>query len=167
MGDGGWIKLHRKIWQNPIVTKDADHFTLWIYLLTHATHQDFDTLWQGERITLHAGQLITGRKKISKETGVDESKVKRIIKVLKSEHQIDQQTSNKGSLITILAWDKYQISDQQNAQQVTNNCPTSDQQLPTIQEYKNINNKKEQEIFFNRARIKDKIKHRAEREGVK
>lgn len=167
MGDGGWIKLHRKIWQNPIVTKDPDHFTLWIYLLTHATHQDFDTLWQGERITLHAGQLITGRKKLSKELHICDSKVNRILQVLKSEHQIEQQTSNKGSLITILAWDKYQINEQQNEQQLNIKRTATEHQLNTIQEYKNINNKKEQEIFFNRARIKDKIKHRAEREGVK
>lgn len=125
----GWIKLHRKIWSNPIVTKSTDHFAVWIWLLTNATHQPVDKLWQGMRITLHPGQLITGRKAIAKETGVNESKVKRILIDFKSDQQIDQQTSVQGSLISILAWDRYQISDQQSDQQVTNERPTSDQQM--------------------------------------
>ena len=84
MGNG-WIKLHRKLWDNPIVTKDPDHLAVWIYLLTNATHKDYYILWSGKKKKLKPGQLITGRKEIAKITGVNESKVKRIIKLLKSD----------------------------------------------------------------------------------
>lgn len=124
----GWIKLHRKIWENPIVTKDSEYLAVWIWLLTHAEHKEKYELWGGQKIKLSTGQLITGRKKIAKETGVNESKVKRILFDFKSDQQIDQQSNTQGSLITILAWNKYQIKDQQSDQRVTNERPTSDQQ---------------------------------------
>ena len=54
----GWIKLHRKILDNPIVMKDSEHLAVWIYLLLNATHKDYDVLFEGKRITLKPGQLI-------------------------------------------------------------------------------------------------------------
>ena len=167
----GWVKIHRKMWSNPVVTKDVEHIALWIYLITHATHQDFDTLWKGQRVTLHPGQLITGRKKLALATGIDQHKVDRILKHFKIEQQIEQQTSNQGSLITILAWDKYQISEQQNKQQVSNERATSEQRVSTIQEYKEYKeNKEHQEIHYrnnaDRAgmSIKDYIRAKAKGE---
>lgn len=127
----GWIKLHRKIWSNPIVTKDAEHLAAWIWLLTNATHYPVDKLWQGERITLSPGQLITGRKAIAKETGINEHKIDRILTLFVGEQQIERQTSSQGSLITILSWDKYQISEQQSEQQLSNNRATIEQQMST------------------------------------
>lgn len=127
----GWIKLHRKILENPIVCKDADHLAVWVYLLLHATHVERQVLFNGQKITLRPGQLITGRKKIADELSVDASKVKRIIDKFKSDQQIDQQGTNKGSLITVLNWEDYQKSDQQIDQQMTSKCPTDDQQVTT------------------------------------
>ena len=68
----GWIKLHRKTLDNPIVMKDTDHFAVWMWLLLNATHSDYDTIYEGERVTLKAGQFITGRKIISKELKINE-----------------------------------------------------------------------------------------------
>lgn len=127
----GWIKLHRKILENPIVCKDADHLAVWVYLLLHATHEDYPALFKGKKIVLHPGQLITGRLKIAAELSVNESKVKRILSAFKNDQQIDQQASNKNSLITILHWNDYQKSDQQIDQQMTSKCPTDDQQMTT------------------------------------
>ena len=124
----GWIKIHRKILNNPVVMKDPDHFTVWMYLLLTASHQEYKTLFGGKLITLKPGQLIAGRKKISRATKVDESKVKRILKLFEADQQIDQQTKRYGSVISILAWNEYQNFDQQNDQPVTNDCPTNDQQ---------------------------------------
>ena len=36
----GWFKFHRQIFDNPICTKDAEHFFVWCYLLTEAQHED-------------------------------------------------------------------------------------------------------------------------------
>ena len=116
----GWVKIHRKLLDNPIVMKDTEHFAVWVYLLLNATHKQHPAVFDGEKIILQPGQLITGRKKISSATKVSESKVRRILKSFKSDHQIDQRTTSQGSLISILNWVKYQESDQQTDQQVTN-----------------------------------------------
>lgn len=136
----GWIKLHRKLLGNPIIVKDSDYLSVWIYVLLNATHKEYDTLFQGKRITLQKGQLITGRKSISEKLKINESKVQRILKTLESEQQIKQQKGNKNRLITILSWDKYQQDEQQIEQQVNNNRTTSEQQVNTNKNVKNIKN---------------------------
>lgn len=138
----GWIKLHRKTIDNPVVMKDADHFAVWLYLLLNATHKDYPALFKGKKITLKAGQLITGRKAISQKLGIEESKTKRILELFELDQQIDRQRSNRNSLITIRNWKKYQIYDQQNDQQMTNKRPTDDQLVTTNKNIKNIKNKR-------------------------
>ena len=132
----GWIKLHRKILDNPVCCKDADHLAVWIYLLLEAWHKEHRTLLGGKPITLQPGQLITGRKKIAKKLGINEHKVDRVIKMLKSEHQIEQQATPYGSVITIVQWGEYQKREQPNEQPVSNRRATSEQPVSTIQEYK-------------------------------
>lgn len=142
MANNGYIKLYRQILKNPVVCKDSDHFSIWVYLLLNATHDNLDAIFNGERITLQPGQLITGRKSISSELNINESKVRRVLNLFENDQQISRQRSNKNSLITILKWSLYQGSDQQNEQQSTNNRPTSDQQVTTNKNVKNDNNVK-------------------------
>lgn len=127
----GWIKLHRKLIENPIVCKDGDTLAIWIYLLMSATHKKIDAIFKGERITLKEGQLITGRKSISEKLDISESKVQRVLKLFENEHQIEQQTSSQNRLISIVNWNKYQDSEQQSEQQVNNERTTSEQRVNT------------------------------------
>lgn len=138
----GWIKLHRKLLDNPIIMKDADHLAVWMYLLLNATHAEYPALFKGQKIMLAPGQLITGRKSIADKLAINESKVTRILDAFKSEHQIEQQTSNKNRLISILNWDFYQSSEQQDELQMNNNRTTSEQQVNTNKNIKNIKNEK-------------------------
>lgn len=153
MGKNGWIKVHRKMLDNPVVFKDPDHLAVWMYLLLEATHQDYPKMFGGKKVVLKPGQLITGRKVISEKTGVEESKVKRILKLFKSEQQIDQQAERYGSIISILSWDEYQNCDQQNDQQVTNECPTSDQRVTTLQEHNNRRTQEQKKDIYSAERI--------------
>ena len=141
----GWIKLHRKMLDNPIVCKDSDHLAVWVYLLLNATHDEYPALFKGQKIILKPGQLITGRKTISQKLDIDESKTQRIIKSLKSEQQIEQQTSNQNRLITIVNWSEYQRGEQQNEQPVNNGCTTDEQRVNTnknVKKDKNVKNVK-------------------------
>ena len=140
--NNGWIKLHRKTLDNPVVMKDPDHLAVWIYLLLEATHVGFPTMFGGEKIMLSPGQLVTGRKKIAEKTGVNEYKTMRVLKLFESEQQIAQLKKRYGTLITILSWDEYQDVAQQDAQQLHNDCTTTAQQLHTKQECKNVKNAK-------------------------
>lgn len=136
--ENGWIKIHRKIWDNPVVTKDPARIATWVWLITHATHKPYDTLFGGKRITLQPGQLVTGRSKLAQELHLSDSRVKRILYEFKIDQQIDQLATPRGSLITIKNWHKYQDSDQLIDQQSTSYRPTGDQLATTKQEYKEL-----------------------------
>ena len=136
----GWVKIYRKILDNPIVCKDSETFSVWIYLLLNATHNEYEIIFKGKRIKLKSGQLITGRESISKKLKINESKVQRILKLFENEQQIEQQTSNKNRLITIVNWGLYQDNEQQIEQQVNNKRTTSEQQVNTNKNVKNNKN---------------------------
>lgn len=159
----GYIKLHRKLLENPIVCKDGDYLSIWIYLLLNATHKECDAMFKGKRITLLPGQLITGRKSIAKQFNINESKVQRVIKKLEIEHQIEQQTSNENRLITILNWDEYQKGEQQIEQRVNNERTTDEHQVNTnknVKNVKNVKNKTYSENFELNNAINDFIEFR-------
>ncbi len=160
----GWIKLHRKLLENPIVCKDADHLAVWTYLLLKATHRERDSIFKGERITLKPGQLIAGRKSIASFLKINEIKVQRILKLLENEHQIEQQTSNRNRLITILNWDLYQGNEQQDEQQMNNKRTTDEQQMNTYKNIKNDkNNKKNIYAHFTPPTLEEVISYCKER----
>lgn len=138
----GYIAIHRKMLDNPIVCKDTDHMAVWMYLLLNATYTNYDVLFQGERKTLLPGQLLTGRKSIASQLKVSESKVQRILKLFENEQQIEQQTSNQNRLITILQWTSYQKNGQQDEQQMNNNRTTDEQQVNTNNNVNKVNKEK-------------------------
>lgn len=156
--NNGWIKLHRKMQDNPIIMKDADYLAVWVYLLLNATHTEYPALFKGKKIMLQPGQLITGRKSISEKLVISESKVSRILDAFKSEQQIEQQTSNRNRLITIKKWHSYQISEQQNEQQMNNRWTTDEQQMDTNKNVKNIkNDKNERKTYSDVPELNDTI----------
>lgn len=150
---GGWVKIHRKLLDNPVACKDADHLYVWMYLLLKATHEGISAMFKGEKIVLEPGQLITGRKKIALQTGVEESKVKRILELFKSDQQIERVSTNQNSLITIVNWSKYQLYESQSDQQMTNERPTDDQPVTTNKNVKK-EKKEKKEIIVSKDTIR-------------
>jgi len=143
--NSGYIKLHRKILDNPLVMKSSDHFALWMYLLLNAAHKKYDTLIGSERVTLNPGQLVTGRKKIAKDLKINESKIQRILKLFENCQQIEQQTNNLCRVISILKWDDYQQSNiQLNTERTLNNNTKNIKNIYIDQfnEFWNVYNKK-------------------------
>lgn len=139
----GWIKLYRNTLDNPVVCKDADHLVVWIHLLLNATHKPYDIMIGKERYTLQPGQLTTSRRSLSEKTKVSESKVERILKLFKIEHQIEQRSYSTNRIVTILNWSKYQESEQQNEQQLNREWTANEQHLNTN---KNVKHKRIEEI---------------------
>ena len=124
--NSGYVKLHRKILDNPIVMKDVDHLAVWIYLLLNATHKKIPMLFNGKKIMLQPGQLITSTLSISKDLSINKDKIQRILNLFETDKQINQQTSSKGRLISLEKWEFYQNDDKQSDKQMINNCETSD-----------------------------------------
>jgi len=136
----GWIKVHRSIIDKGWFS-DSQAVHLWMYLLLKATHGTREVLWNGQVVKIQAGQLLTGRKKISNDTGINESKVERLLKLFENEQQIEQRKTNTSRLISILNYKKFQSSEQPIEQRMNNKRTTDEQRMNTIQELKNKRNK--------------------------
>lgn len=113
MTSQGYVAIHRKMLENPIVMKDTEHCTVWLYLLLNATYSEHKAIFAGKEITLKRGQLIISRNKISNDLKINESKIKRILENFRNYQQIEQQTTPNGSLITIVNWELYQKNEKQ------------------------------------------------------
>lgn len=117
---------------------NPNFYSVWCYLLEEASGIEKPDLFDGRKVVLIPGQFITGRKKIAKVTGIHQSSVQRILSRLEIEHQIEQQTGAKSRLITIVKWDEYHSGEQQTEQQVNNKRTTTEQQLNTVVEVKEV-----------------------------
>ena len=135
----GYIKLYRQMWDKGW-SKHPNYVAVWVYLLKEATHEPREYLWNGKTIVLQEGEFITGRKKISEETGVAQTSVERILDFFKNEHQIGQQKTSTSRLISICNWSKFQGGGHQSGQPMDNQWTTDGQPMDTKQELKNYKN---------------------------
>lgn len=133
MALGGWLKLHRSLADHPVAS-DPSSLAVWMHLLMQANHAETKRQINGRIVTLAPGQLIASRKSLAARTGVQESKVERILKMLESEQQIEQRGTSKYRVISILNWGSYQTDEQQAEQQLNNRRTAGEQQVNTPEE---------------------------------
>lgn len=139
--DKGYIRIYRSLSGKAYYKKDSEKVHLWLHLLIKATHTEREELFGGKPVICKPGQFTTGRKQLSEETGINESKVERILTYFeKIEQQIEQRKSTSNRLISIVNWNVYQYTEQQNEQQLDNPRTTTEQQLDTLQESKEFFN---------------------------
>lgn len=137
MSSQGWIKLHRRLLENPIVKKPIWSW-LWVFLLLKANHAENSIIWNGNPLVIKRGQLLTGLISISRESGVKAQSIRSCLAYLKSTNQITIQTTNKWSLITINNYDIYQ----EVTSEVTNKEQTNNKQITTNNNDKKVKNEK-------------------------
>ena len=77
----GWIKLHRKIMNNPIYKKSTLQH-LFTHCLLSANHAPQSVLCVGELIKLKAGEFASTLSEISKATGIPKTTVFKKLKTL-------------------------------------------------------------------------------------
>ncbi|WP_304758245.1 hypothetical protein [Faecalibaculum rodentium] len=124
--DSGWIKLHRKMtdweWYTDVPTK-----TLFIHLLLTANSKPGK--WRG--IDVPAGAKITSREKLSKETGLSQQQVRTALNKLKSTNDVTKSATSTYTLIQVVNYEKYQLSNQVSNQPATNEQPSINQPATT------------------------------------
>jgi DNA-binding transcriptional MerR regulator len=134
----GWIKLHRKFidweWFNK---SEAVH--LFLYLVLKANHKD--SFWQGHEVK--RGQFITSFGKISTDTNISLQTIRTLLKKFENTNEINIQTTNKFTTITICKYDSYQTENEETNTQLTNKQQTTNNQLTT-----NKNDKNNKELLF-------------------
>jgi hypothetical protein len=141
----GWIKLHRKIRNNPIFN-DLELYRLATICLTEAYHKEVDQPIGNRVIKIEPGQFPTGRfdlhkmynSGLKKKDFVSEKTTWRWLKKLEKLDFLTIKSTNKYSVVSINNWSMYQKSDQQ----MTNRWPTDDQQMTTNKNVKNEKNDK-------------------------
>jgi len=145
--DSSYIKIYRGLagWE---WYKSSEMVHLFIHLLLKANF--VDGKFQG--IEVKRGQLITGRKSLSENTGISEMSIRTCLTRLKSTNEITIESTNSFSLITIVKYNDYQSFDTKPTSKLTskltNNQPATNQQVTTIEESKE-GNKERKEISFN------------------
>lgn len=143
----GWIKLHRKLSDNPIWF--CEKFTrgqAWVDLILLANHQDSYFYKRGVKVNVKRGQVGRSEVELSDRWKWSRSKVRKFLKDLEKEQQIEQQKTNVTQLISIINYDNYQQKEQQTEQQKDTKRTPKEHQKDTyknVKKEKNVNNDKE------------------------
>lgn len=111
----GWIKLHRKlqdcwIWQE----KPFDKGRAWVDILLSAMHHDKKMLINNEIVIISRGSFMTSIVKLSERWGWSRNKVIRYLNLLEKEQMLDTERTPNGTLINIVKFEDYQISEEAN-----------------------------------------------------
>lgn len=110
MNDRGWIKLHRKIldcwiWQ----IKPFDKSRAWIDLLLLAMHHDKNVVIDDKPFVIKRGSYFISRGKLADRWGWSIKKVDAYLKTLENEKMVTTTRTRKGTVVTIVNYEEYQI----------------------------------------------------------
>jgi len=102
----GSIKLHRSImgWE---WYKEPNTMRLFIHCLLKAQYQD--SKFKG--LTIKRGSFITGRNILGQELGLTPQQVRTILNKLKETEEINISSTTRGTLIEVVNYESYQVSD--------------------------------------------------------
>lgn len=108
--DSGWIKLHRKI-QDCFLWSDKpyDKARAWIDLLLSAMHRDKKMMVDGKVVIIKQGSFMTSVLKLSDKWGWSKKKTNAFIKMLENEKMVTTKRTPKGTTITIVNYERYQV----------------------------------------------------------
>ena len=143
--NNGWIKIHRKLLDNPIILK-PDLLQVFIYCLLKANHESNEFIFNNELIKVERGSFITGRIEMSKALKRSESAIYRNLKLLRKFNYISLKSNNKFTILTVIKYNTYQIKELISEQQVNNKRTTTEQQLDTNKNDKNDKNDKKKDL---------------------
>ena len=135
--EGGFIKLSRKLLTWEWYT-DENTMRVFLHCLLMANWKD--GRFKGYEVP--RGSFVTGRKKLSEQLKISEQSVRTALSHLELTSEITIKRCAKFSIITVVKYDEYQAINQQDNQELTNNQPSTNHQLTTIEEYKNKKNGK-------------------------
>lgn len=129
--DNGYLKLFRCMtdweWYSNIPT-----CRLFLHIL-------LKTNWKAGRFQgkeIPVGSFVTSVGHLAEQTGLTVQQVRTALSNLKSTGEITVKSTNKYSVISVVNWAKFQVQDDSDNKQATNNQQTSNKQITTIEEIK-------------------------------
>ena len=137
----GWISLHRQLCDSPLWTCEPfSRGQAWVDLLLLANHSDSFFYKRGVKINVSRGQVGRSEVELSDRWKWSRNKVRKFIKDLEKEQQIEQQKTNVTQLLTIVNYSKFQEKGQQTKQQKDSRRTAEGQQKDTYNNVNNVNN---------------------------
>lgn len=139
--NSGFIQLHRKLlewewWDDHNTTR------LFLYCLLKANWKPNN--WKG--VYIDRGQFPTGLDALSKEIGLSKQQIRTCLKKLQKSENINIQTTNKFSVVTVVNFDSYQNDNIKSTHKSTHEQQTNNKQITTLEEGNKYN--KEINILF-------------------
>ena len=133
----GWIKLHRKLvdWE---WYSDINVSRLFVHLMITANHKDNN--WRG--IEIKRGSRLTSLDKLSSETNLSVSKIRKAIKKLISTNEVASKSHSQHTVFIMINYDEYQVDDKRSDKPIANLSQTNDKRIATNKNDKNDNNDK-------------------------
>ncbi len=142
----GWIKIQREIadhwlWRDEPLSKAQ----AWIDLIIHANYKPAEIKIKGRIISLEIGQQARSEITLSAQWKWSRNKVRRFLKLLKTEHMIFQETIQQTSIISVCNYSNYQSVAQHDDTGVkdlrdTETGHTQDIGRYTVKEVKKVKN---------------------------
>ncbi len=147
----GWIKLHRKIFNNPILTRSRTFSDMeaWIWILTNVNHDKAQVLIGADVIQCERGEMITSQKKLCIIFRWGNSKLRNFLKRLHKCKMISFKTNTKLTCITVIKYDTYQSNQTTNKSVL--NRKQIDIKLPSNTNKNVKNDKKEKNRWYNQG----------------
>ena len=150
--ESGWIKIHRKIIDNPIFL-NSNLLQLFLYCILRANHKTTEIIFNGEIVKLDTGSFIAGRFQIAEDLKMNPSSVYKNLKKLQKLSYISLKSNNRFTIVTVIKYSSYQIFKNEKEQQSNNKVTTKEQQSNTDKNYKNDKNDKNKEKEVNNILI--------------
>jgi len=107
------------LYDHPKVSADPDYILVIVHLYRTMNYSRGEGWFNSKSITLEKGQLVTSTRAIASTTGVNHSKVRRILAFLKSDTHIDTLTDRGSTLVTVNYEAELRGSDTGSDTQVT------------------------------------------------
>lgn len=123
MSNKGYIKLHRSIlkwewWQ------DRNTRSVFIYLLLMANWEDKN--YKG--IDIPKGSLLTSRNRLCSQLNMSDREIRTALEHLQLTEEIKIYPTNRYSIIKVVNWELYQITEPEATNERPAKRPTNDQQ---------------------------------------
>lgn len=136
----GWIKLHRKLLENPIMKK-PELLQLFVFCLLKANHEDGKAFWGMNEMEVKRGQFITGRFELAYALNCKPETIYKRLQTLRKMNIVNTESNNKNTLVTIVNYELYQAEEEKSNNKSNNEVTTNEQQSNTNKNDKNVRNK--------------------------
>ena len=160
----GYIALYRKLLDSPIF-KNQNTLQVAIYCLLKATHKEHSQTVGDQVVKLKAGQLVTGRKRMAQDCNLSEQSVRTTMRNLEKLDFLTIKSTNKFSVVTVLNWESYQLTNQQTTSSLTTNNNTNNKNNIKVPE--GINLEAWDEWLEYRSKKKKKVSEAAAKKQFK